>query len=166
MINKTSIVGFFSRSKIIFASLAAAITFAITVYNQFKHVPTTEISGTVSANQNNMVPVDAVVKIISPIQSQTETDSKGRFKFKLPNIQSDTFLLIIQNKKTNIETKQNEYVDASSGRKDIFVFFNASQDSQKIYAPLGKSMTAAYARKTPNVIHVIQSIHLPKKKIH
>jgi hypothetical protein len=166
MITKASFIGFFTKGKIIFASIAAVVTFSITVYNQFKHVPTTEISGLVSADQYTVVPVDAVVKIISPIQSQTETDSKGHFKFKIPNIQSDTFLLIIQNKKTNTETKQNEYVDASSGKKDIFVLFNAGQDTEKIYAPLGKSMTAAYARRTPNVMRVIQSFHIPKKKIH
>jgi hypothetical protein len=166
MITKASIVGFFTKGKIIFASVAAVITFSITIYNQFKHVPTTEISGLVSSDPNTVVPVDAVVKIISPIQSQTETDSKGRFKFKLPNIQSDTFLLVIQNKKTSIETKQDEYVDASSGRKDIFVLFNANQDSEKVYAPLGKSMTAAYAKKTPNVMRVIQSFHIPKRKVH
>jgi len=33
---------------------------------------------------------------------------------KLQNIQSDTFLLAIQNKKTNIETKQDEYVNVST----------------------------------------------------
>ena len=166
MITKASIVGFFTKGKIIFASIAALVTFSITVYNQFRQVPTTEISGLVSSDQNTVVPVDAVVKIISPIQSQTETDSKGRFKFKLPNIQSDTFLLVIQNKKTNTETKQNEYVDASSGKKDIFVLFNASQDSEKVYAPLGKSLTAAYAKRTPNVMRVIQSFHIPKKRVH
>ena len=104
MITKATIVAFFSKGKVIFASIAAVITFSITLYNQFKSVPKTEISGFVSADRNSMVPVDAVVKIISPIQSETQTDSKGRFKFKLPNLQSDTFLLIIQNKKTNIET--------------------------------------------------------------
>ena len=112
------------------------------------------------------MPVDAVVKIISPVQSQTETDSKGRFKFKLPNLQSDTFLLIIQNKKTNIETKQNEYVDASDGRKDIYVLFNSDQDLEKVYAPLGKSMSPAYAKRTPNVLRVINQIRFPKKKAH
>src|SRR5450755_2310255 len=52
----------------------------ITLYNQFKSVPKTEISGFVSADRNTVIPVDAVVKIISPIQSETQTDSKGRFK--------------------------------------------------------------------------------------
>jgi hypothetical protein len=166
MISKTSIIGFFSKSKIIFASIAAVVTFSITLYNQFKSVPTTEISGFVSADKNSMVPVDAVVKIISPVQSQTETDSKGRFKFKLPNIQSDTFLLIIQNKKTNIETKQDEYVDAASGKKDIYVLFNSDQDMTKVYAPLGKSNSPEYARKSPTLIRALQQLHLPKRKPH
>jgi len=166
MITKSSIVGFFSRSKIIFASIAAVVTFSITVYNQFKSVPKTEISGFVSSDKNEVIPVDAVVKIISPIQSQTETDSKGRFKFKIPNIQSDTFLLVVQNKKTNIETKQNEYVDASNGKTDIFVLFNAEQDREKVYAPLGKSMNPEYAKRLPNVVRLIQGIHIPKRKIH
>ncbi len=166
MITKTSIVGFFTKGKIIFASIAAVITFSITLYNQFKSVPKTEISGFVSADRNSVVPVDAIVKIISPIQSQTETDAKGRFKFKLPNVQSDTFLLIIQNKKTNIETKQNEYVDASSGKTDIYVLFNSDQDPEKVYAPLGKSTSPAYAKRTPNVVRVFQQLHLPKRKSH
>ena len=166
MITKAAIIGFFTKSKIIFASIAAVVTFSITLYNQFKSVPKTEISGFVSADRNSVVPVDAVVKIISPVQSQTETDSKGRFKFKLPNLQSDTFLLIIQNKKTNIETKQNEYVDASDGRKDIYVLFNSDQDLEKVYAPLGKSMSPAYAKRTPNVLRVINQIRFPKKKAH
>jgi hypothetical protein len=166
MITKASIIGFFSKGKIIFASVAAVITFSITLYNQFKSVPTTEISGFVSADKNTMVPVDAIVKIISPVQSQTETDAKGRFKFKLPNIQSDTFLLIIQNKKTNTETKQNEWVDASNGKKDIYVLFNSDRDLEKVYAPLGKSNSPEFARKTPAVMHVIQQIHFPKRKSH
>ncbi len=166
MISKASIVGFFTKGKIIFASVAAVITFSITLYNQFKSVPTTEISGFVSADKNTIVPVDAVVKIISPIQSQTETDAKGRFKFKLPNIQSDTFLLIIQNKKTNLETKQDEYIDASSGKKDIFVLFNSDQDLAKAYVPLGKSNSPEYARKSPSVIRALQQLHFPKRKPH
>lgn len=166
MITKASIVGFFSKGKIIFASVAAVITFSITLYNQFKSVPTTEISGFVSADKNTVVPVDAVVKIISPVQSQTETDSKGRFKFKLPNIQSDTFLLIIQNKKTNTETKQDEYIDAAIGKKDIFVLFNSDQDFTKAYVPLGKSNSPEYSRKSPSVIRAIQQLHFPKRKPH
>jgi hypothetical protein len=166
MISKASIVGFFSKGKVIFATVAAMITFSITLYNQFKSVPTTEISGFVSSDRNSMVPVDAVVKIISPIQSQTETDSKGRFKFKLPNIQSDTFLLIVQNKKTNIETKQDEYVEAPGGKKDIYVLFNADQDTDKVYAPLGKSNNPEYAHRPPKIVHFINQFHLPKKRPH
>jgi len=166
MITKASIVGFFTKGKIIFATLAAMVTFSITLYNQFKSVPTTEISGFVSADKNSMVPVDAVVKIISPIQSQTETDSKGRFKFKLPNIQTDTFLLIVQNKKTNIETKQNEYVEVPGGKKDIYVLFNSAQDPDKVYAPWGKSTSPEFARKSPNIMRVITQFHLPKKRAH
>jgi hypothetical protein len=166
MITKTSIVGFFTKGKIIFATLAAMVTFSITLYNQFKSIPTTEISGFVSADKNSMVPVDAVVKIISPIQSQTETDSKGRFKFKLPNIQTDTFLLIVQNKKTNIETKQNEYVEVPGGKKDIYVLFNSAQDPDKVYAPWGKSTSPEFARKSPNIMRVITQFHLPKKRAH
>jgi hypothetical protein len=166
MITKASIVSFFSQGKVIFATIAAVITFSITVYNQFKSVPTTEISGFVSSDKNSVVPVDAVVKIISPIQSQTETDSKGRFKFKLPNIQSDTFLLVVQNKKTNIETKQDEYVEAPAGKKDIFVLFNADQDTNKVYAPLGKSSSPEYAHRSPNIVHFINQFHLPKKRPH
>ena len=161
-----SIVGFFSKSKVAFATVAAVITFSITIYNQFKSVPKTEISGYVSADKNSVIPVDAVVKIISPVQSETQTDTKGRFKFKLPNIQSDTFLLIVQNKKTNTETKQNEWVDASEGRKDIYVLFNSEQDAEKVYAPLGKVLTPAYAHRVPNVMRVLQQFHIPKKKSH
>ena len=91
------------------------------MYNQFKSTSVTEISGFVSASRDAIIPVDAIVKISSPIQGQTETDAQGRFKFKLDNVRSDTFLLIIQNKKTNTETKQSEYVESGRGKKDIFV---------------------------------------------
>ena len=166
MITKTSIVVFFSKSKVIFATIAAVITFSITLYNQFKSANTTEISGFVSANKDMVVPVDAVVKIISPVQSQTETDAKGRFKFKLQNIQSDTFLLIVQNKKTNIETKQDEYVNASSGKKDIFVLFNSQTDTEKVYAPLGKSTSPAYSKRPQVFNRLIQQLHIPRRRPH
>jgi hypothetical protein len=164
MITKTSIALFFSKSKVIFATAAAVITFSITMYNQFKSTPTTEISGFVSSEKADIVPVDGVVKIISPVQSQTETDSRGRFKFKLQNIQSDTFLLIVQNKKNNIETKQSEYINASDGKKDIFVLFNSKTDSEKIYAPWGKSNSPEYSRKKPEVLKLFQQLHIPKRR--
>jgi hypothetical protein len=166
MITKDSIIRFFSQGKVIFATIAAMITFSITLYNQFKSVPKTEISGFVYADMESQKPVDAVVKIISPIQSETQTDAKGRFKFKLPNIQSDTFLLIVQNKKTNIETKQNEYVEASEGKKDIYVLFNQNQDTNKVYYPLGKSMSPEFANRMPNIKRVLNQFHLPKKRPH
>ncbi|MFI5193130.1 MAG: hypothetical protein ACHQD7_03710 [Chitinophagales bacterium] len=167
MVTKTSVIDFFTRGKVIFVTIAAVITFSITLYNQFKSTPTTEISGYVSADKNSLVPVDAVVKIISPVQSQTETDARGRFKFKLQNIQSDTFLLVIQNKKTNIETKQDEYVNASKGRKDIFVLFNSSTDEEKVYAPLGKSTSPAYSRRPPAILKVLHQIFpVPRRRAH
>ena len=164
MITKATIIGFFTKGKVIFASIAAVITFSITLYNQFKSVPKTEISGFVSADRNSMVPVDAVVKIISPIQSETETDSKGRFKFKLPNLQSDTFLLIIQNKKTNIETKQNEYVEASDGRKDIYVLFNSEQDQEKGICAAGKKYVSGICKEINQCFACDQSVPVSKKK--
>jgi hypothetical protein len=160
MVTKTKIIDFFSKSKVIFVTVAGIITFTITLYNQFKRSTTTEISGFVSASRDNIVPVDAIVKISSPIQGQTETDAQGRFKFKLDNIKSDTFLLIIQNKKTNTETKQNEYVEAGSGKKDIFVLFNASVKDGRIYSPLGKSNSS---RKAANVIKTIEQF-IPRRR--
>jgi hypothetical protein len=68
-ITKATIVDFFSKTKVIFATIAAIITFSITMYNQFKGSKTTEISGIVALdNVNN--PVDAVVRISSPIQQR------------------------------------------------------------------------------------------------
>jgi hypothetical protein len=166
MITKSSIVAFFSKGKVVFATIAAMITFSITLYNQFKSVPKTEISGYVFADKNSQIPVDAFVKIISPIQSETQTDSKGRFKFKLPNIQTDTFLLIVQNKRTNTETKQNEYIEVPEGKTDIRVLFNADQDSNKVYYPLGKSMSPEYANRLPNFKRVLNQFHFPKKRPH
>jgi hypothetical protein len=160
MATKTKIVDFFSKSKVIFVTIAGVITFSITLYNQFKRTTTTEISGFVSASRENIVPVDAVVKISSPIQGQTETDASGRFKFKLDNIKSDTFLLIIQNKKTNTETKQNEYVEAGRGKKDIFVLFNVNVNDGRIYSPLGKSSSS---RKASNVIKTIEQF-IPRRR--
>jgi len=133
MITRATMIDFFSRSKIIFATIAAVITFSITLYNQFKGSRATEISGIVSGDKNFAKPVDAVVRISSPIQAQTETDSRGRFKFKLENLQSDTFLLIVQNKRTNTITKQNEFVNASQGRTDIVVLFDAGMKDGGIY---------------------------------
>ncbi len=104
-----------------FASLAMLITFSITIYNQFKTSKPTEISGIVSTTSDSTMPIDAIVRISSPIQAQTETDSNGRFKFKVQDLQSDTFLLIVQNKRTNVISKQTEYVNASKGRTDIIV---------------------------------------------
>ena len=162
MITKESVVQFFSKSKVIFASIAAFITFSITLYNQFKSDKTTEISGVVSSAKDPVVPVDAIVKIISPIQGETQTDSRGRFRFKFHNLVSDTILLVVQNKKTNTETKQNEYVDAD-GRRDIFVLFNQSQDTSKVYAPLNKVLTAEYAHRKPNLNQFFQKLGIPHR---
>ncbi|MES1216110.1 MAG: hypothetical protein ABUT20_11380 [Bacteroidota bacterium] len=160
MVTKAKIVDFFSKGKVIFATVAAVITFSITMYNQFKTSTTTEISGFVSSSRDNIIPVDAIVKISSPIQGQTETDAQGRFKFKFDNIRSDTFLLIIQNKKTNTETKQNEYIEAGRGKKDIFVLFNSSINDGRVYSPLGKSNGS---RKAANVIKTIEQF-IPKRR--
>ena len=146
------------------ATTATIITLSITVYNQFKSKHVTEISGYVSATKESIVPVDAIVKIISPVQSQTETDSKGKFKFKLEDIRSDTFLLLIQNKRTNTEMKQNEYVGEGEGRKDIMVLFNSSIDDGTIYYPLGKSNRLSPAKRAPDIINSFKkTFHIRKK---
>lgn len=92
MFRKEKITQWFTNGKILLATVATVITLSITVYNQFKSKPVTEVSGFVLFTKESVVPVDAIVKIISPIQSQTATDSKGKFKFKLEDIRSDTFL--------------------------------------------------------------------------
>jgi hypothetical protein len=164
MLTKITVIDFFSKGKIIFATIAAVITFTITLYNQFKTTKTTEISGIVSANRDVVTPVDAVVRISSPIQAQTETDSKGRFKFKFQNIQSDTFLLIVLDKRTNTVTKQNEYVNASHGRTDILILFNAEAKDSRSYASYEKNDTTVHrykrqpgfkkiARAIPKIFH-------------
>jgi hypothetical protein len=158
MITKTTIVDFFSKGKIIFATVAAIITFSITMYNQFKTTKSTEISGRVSANKDFDVPVDAIVRISSPVQAQTETDSRGRFKFKLQNLQSDTFLLIVQNKKNNTVTKQNEYVNASSGRTDIEVFFDPDMRPGHIYTSYDKDDTLHQNKKQPNIKKILHGL--------
>ncbi len=149
MLSKEKIKKWSSSGKVALATAATVITLSITVYNQFKSKSVTEVSGFVSSAKETVIPVDAVVKIISPIQSQTETDSKGKFKFKLEDIRSDTFLLLIQNKKTNTEMKQNEYVSSGSGRKDIFVLFNSAIDDGTIYYQLGKSNISSPAKRAP-----------------
>ncbi len=164
MANK--IIDWFTKGKVIFVTIAGVITFSITMYNQFKSTKTTEISGVVSSNKDIVVPVDAIVKISSPIQGQTETDSKGRFKFKIDNLKSDTFLLIIQNKKTNTETKQNEYVDAARGRNDIMVLFNSDIRDGRIYTAIGKSTSTTETQKTPAIVKMIQQFHFPKRRAH
>jgi hypothetical protein len=158
MITKTTIVDFFSKGKVIFATVAAVVTFSITMYNQFKTNKSTEISGVVSADKDFTVPVDAIVRISSPVQAQTETDSRGRFKFKLQNLQSDTFLLIVQNKKTNTVTKQNEYVNASSGRTDIAVFFDADMKPGQVYTSYDKDDTLHQNKKQPSLKKILRGL--------
>jgi hypothetical protein len=156
MITKTKITDFFSKTKIIFATIAAVITFSITLFNQFKSNKSTVISGVVSSYTNAGGPVDAVVKISSPVQASTETDSRGRFRFKLDNLQTDTFLLIVQNKRTNTVMKQNEYVNASSGRTDISVIFDSSMKDGQTYT----STDTAHQRRRqgPNLRKVLQGV--------
>ena len=159
MITKSSITDFFSRGKIIFASVAAVVTFSITLYNQFKSNSLTEISGMVAANKDLASPVDAVVRISSPLQAQTETDSRGRFKFKFENLKSDTFLLIVQNKRTNTIVKQNEYINASRGKTDIMILFDASMQGNRIYTSYDKSDTSSHAgRKQPSIKKIIRGL--------
>jgi hypothetical protein len=155
MITKATVIDFFSKTKVIFATCAAVITFSITLYNQFKSNRATEISGIVSSNRNLAAPIDAVVRISSPIQAQTETDSRGRFKFKFENIQSDTFLLIVQNKKTNTITKQNEYVNASHGRTDIVVLFDSNMKNGAMYTTYD---TLHQRRRSPNLKQVFRGL--------
>lgn len=164
MVNKEKISKWFTKGKIIFASVAAIITFTITLYNQFKSAKKTEISGFVSAAKESVVPVDAIVKIISPVQSETQTDGQGRFRFKIENLQSDTFLLLVQNKKTNTEIKQNEFVDAGNGRKDIIVLFNPNVNDGRIYYQLGKSNASSPAIRAPEIINSFKKAFRIKKK--
>jgi hypothetical protein len=133
LLTKTAIIEFFSKTKVIFATVAAIVTFFITLFNQFKGSKTTEISGVVALNKVQVTPVDAIVQISSPIQAQTETDSRGRFKFKINDLQTDTFLLIVTNKHTRTVTKQNEYVRASRGRMDIVVLFDTTMQAGGVY---------------------------------
>jgi hypothetical protein len=96
------------------------------------------------------------VKISSPIQAQTETDSRGRFKFKLENLQSDTFLLIIQNKKTYAVAKQNEYVNASSGRTDIVVVFGSDTRDNKIFSSFDDTSTNHQSKRPPKLKQLVR----------
>ncbi len=153
-ITKASIVDFFSKTKVIFATIAAIITFSITMYNQFKGSKTTEISGIVALdNVNN--PVDALVRISSPIEKSTETDARGHFRFRLDNCQTDTFLLVVQNNRTKTVTKQNEYVNASQGRKDIVVLFDSNMRNGSTYTTYD---TAHHYRRAPNLKKVLQGL--------
>lgn len=134
VLTKAAVIEFFSKTKVIFATIAAIVTFFITLFNQFKgSVKSTEIAGVVELNKSTATPVDALVQIVSPIQQQTETDSHGRFRFRIPGLQTDTFLLVVTNKRTRTVTKQNEYVNASRGRTDILVLFDTSMRAGGIY---------------------------------
>lgn len=155
IITKAVIIQFFTKGKVIFASVAAVITFSITLYNEFRSSRTTEISGMVVVDKTMTKPVDAYVRIASPIEHQTETDAHGRFKFKLDNLQTDTFLIIVTNKKTNVVAKQNEYVNAASGRKDILVVFDSSAVSGRFFGP---SDTLRQHRAQPNIRKVLRSL--------
>jgi hypothetical protein len=157
MITKDQITGFFSKSKVIFATIAAVVTFTITLYNQFKSSSTTEISGSVSTIRTAGGPVDAVVQISSPITAQTETDNRGRFKFKLNDLKTDTFLIIVTNKRTHTVMKQNEYVNASRGRTDITVVFDSSMIDGQTY---NSSDTTRLRRRVggPNIKKLVQGV--------
>jgi hypothetical protein len=133
LLTKAAVINFFSKTKIIFATVAAIVTFFITLFNQFKGSKATEISGVVAVNKVQATPVDALVQISSPIQAQTVTDSRGRFRFKINDLKTDTFLLVVTNKRTGTVTKQNEFVDASSGRTDIVVLFDTSMRAGGVY---------------------------------
>lgn len=154
-ITKATIVEFFSKTKVIFATIAAILTFCITMYNQFKGSKTTVISGIVASDNIHGDPVDAVVRISSPIQAQTETDAKGHFKFKLDNCQTDTFLLVVQNNRTKTVTKQNEYVNASRGRTDIVVLFDSNMKNGGVYTTIDSSR---HNRKPPNLRKIFQGL--------
>jgi len=155
MIAKATILDFFTKGKIIFATIAAVITFSITLFNQFKGNKMTEISGVVCTDKNGAAPVDATVSISSPVVTQTETDNRGHFRFKLANLQTDTFLLIVTNKKTHTVTKQNEYVNASNGRKDIVVVFDSSMRDGQTYTTHD---TAHLHKRMPNLRKIFQGL--------
>ena len=157
MITKDQTIAFFSKSKVIFATIAAVITFTITLYNQFKSSRSTEISGSVSTIRTAGGPVDATVQISSPIIMQTETDNRGRFRFKVENLQTDTFLLIVTNKRTHTVMKQNEYVNASRGRTDITVVFDSSMVDGQTY---NASDTTRFRRRQagPNLNKMIHKV--------
>jgi hypothetical protein len=155
-ITKATVADFFSKTKVIFATVAAIVTFSITMYNQFKGSKTTEISGVVALDKAQPIPIDAVVQISSPIQAQTETDSKGRFRFKLDNLQTDTFLLIVRNKRTNTVTKQNEYVNASHGRTDIVVLFDSNMQAGGTYTSYDTARRTR--RQGPNIKKFFQGL--------
>jgi hypothetical protein len=154
-ITKATIVDFFSKTKVIFATIAAIITFSITMYNQFKGSKTTEISGIVLSDAVHATPVDAVVRISSPIERSTETDAKGRFKFKLDNIPTDTFLLVVENNRTKTVAKQNEYVNASRGRTDIVVLFDSNMRNGGVYTTTDSSR---HNRRQPNFKKFLQGL--------
>jgi hypothetical protein len=154
-ITKATVIDFFSRTKVIFATIAAIVTFSITMYNQFKGSKTTEISGIVALDNVND-PVDAVVRIASPIVAATETDAKGHFRFELPNLQTDTFLLVVLNNRTKTVTKQNEYVNASQGRKDIVVLFDSDMRNGGVYTTIDSSRHNR--SRAPNLKKVFQGL--------
>ncbi len=156
----SKITDWFTKGKIIFVTIAGVITFSITIYNQFKSNKTTEISGVVSASKDTIIPVDAIVKISSPLSGQTETDSKGRFKFKFSNLQSDTFLIIVQNKRTNFVAKQNEYVSAGDGRKDILVLLNSDYSNSR---SIRDTVTNTSYRKKPNIGNFLQQLGIKRR---
>ncbi len=160
----SKITDWFTKGKVIFVTIAGIITFSITMYNQFKSSKYTEISGVVSSSKDVVVPVDAVVKISSPIQSQTETDAKGRFKFKFENLQSDTFLLIVQNKRTNLITKQNEYVSSGQGRKDILVLLNSDYSNSRALNAKDTSATNVSYRKKADLSRIFQQLRIKRIK--
>jgi hypothetical protein len=63
--------------------------------------------------------------------------------------------LIVQNKRTRTVTKQNEYVNASNGRKDIVVVFDSSMRDGQTYTTHD---TAHLHRRMPNLRKIFQGL--------
>ncbi|MEO6316783.1 MAG: hypothetical protein ABIU63_15230 [Chitinophagaceae bacterium] len=108
-----------------------------------------KISGQITASAISQVPVNAIVKISSPIHAETDTDKKGVYRFQLEELPTDSILIVVQDKKTNIET-QEKFLVTEENEKNIFnVVFNPDEPDGKVYKESAEHTKPVYSKQQP-----------------
>lgn len=129
------------------AGVAGFCATSIDLYKGWKGKQIIEISGYVSENRESLVPVDAIVKMSSPFVQETETDMAGKYVFKLQDVDSDTFLFVIQHKKNQLETKEKHFISTKNGKYTFNIVFNPDVKDGKEYSIVESSSNPAFSNQ-------------------